>query len=172
MSEFPALLFLPCFGLSALYSRIYCPTAWHPSTMELAQYCTPTAGVMVMFNLREEAWPPTRFLSWCAYSMVPLFKINSVYDHQFMKIVGFFIGLYSLAVCLFLCWIYFLYPGSNWPCSYGIKSGLSVSTGFTVHNKLLTPDANHKTRNLKSLFKSSYNTFKKISNLICNRIVY
>ena len=65
-------LLLPCFGLSALYSGIYCnrwpsPPAWHPSTVVLAWYCT--AGVRYRFNLMEEAAPPFLLLSCCTYSM-------------------------------------------------------------------------------------------------------
>ena len=63
-------LFLPCFGLSALYSRIYeycnrwpSPPAWHPSTVVLAQGS-------VRFNLREEVTPPSLYLSCCTFSMI------------------------------------------------------------------------------------------------------
>ena len=58
-------ILLYCFGLSALFSHIYCnrwpnPPAWHPSTMVLAQYSTP-----VRFNLIEDASAPFLFPSSC-----------------------------------------------------------------------------------------------------------
>ena len=60
-------LLLSCFGLSALYSRIYrnswtCPLAWHPQQ----RYWHDTVGQgSVSFNLREEASAPSLYPSCC-----------------------------------------------------------------------------------------------------------
>ena len=66
-------LFLPCFGLSALYLHIYStaigdPARWPGIPQPWYWHGTIRQG-SVRFNWTEEASPPTPFLSSCTFSM-------------------------------------------------------------------------------------------------------